>query len=105
MQFRHAAAFALVGWYLLMPNLVPHSGVPAANIPSNKLFDLNAPLAKWRQWQAFDSAQACENERIELRDKLKINQKSAADFDVEQSGSLIFGRCIATDDPRLKQTE
>jgi hypothetical protein len=34
----HAAALALVGWYLMVPPPVIHSSVPV---------DLDAPLSKW----------------------------------------------------------
>jgi hypothetical protein len=39
MKPSHAAALALVGWYLMVPPPVFHSSMPV---------DLDAPLSKWR---------------------------------------------------------
>ena len=99
MRPRHAAALALVGWYLMLPDVLPHVG-SAATIPSNRLFDLNASIAKWTQWEALDSARDCQDERVRLLNK--TNSDSLADDDVEWSGRLAFAKCVATDDPRLK---
>src|ERR1700730_14398252 len=47
----HAAALALVGWYLMVPPPVLHSSVPV---------DSDAPLSKWRIFSIHDSAAECE---------------------------------------------
>ena len=44
MNLRHAAALALVGWYLMVP--------PLSN-PS-------APLSKWNLYRSYDTARECE---------------------------------------------
>jgi hypothetical protein len=49
MKLRHAAALALVGWYLLMPP-AKHNGMPA-----------DVPLSRWRNFGAFDSAAQSES--------------------------------------------
>jgi len=47
---RHAAALALVGWYLLIPPVFsPMGDHPRA------FNDLNAPLDKWDIWAPFES--------------------------------------------------
>ena len=51
MKPRHAAALALVGWYLMVPPPVIHSSVPV---------DTDAPLSKWGIFSAHDSAADCE---------------------------------------------
>ena len=51
MNARHAAALALVGWYLMVPPPVPHSGLPV---------DLDAPLSKWGLFSIHTSAAECE---------------------------------------------
>jgi len=52
MDLSHAAALALVGWYLLAPP-----------IKSRNVNDMSAPLAKWDQWgrSPFESEKACQN--------------------------------------------
>ena len=51
MKLRHAAALALVVWYLIVPPLVIHSSVPV---------DLDAPLSKWGIFSSHNSAADCE---------------------------------------------
>jgi hypothetical protein len=80
MNLRHAAALALVGWYLM--------------VPSKK--DPNAPIRDWGHYGSYDTAKECgeEQEWLYQRSKLansKISENQAA-------GS----ECIASDDPRLK---
>ena len=53
----HAAALALVGWYLMFP---PHK--------SDGWADYNAPLEKWIvTGQRFDNAQSCQDDLRKLR--------------------------------------
>jgi|HubBroStandDraft_4_1064222.scaffolds.fasta_scaffold496349_2 hypothetical protein len=47
MKPRHAAALALVGWYLLLPPI---------NLDSKAVLDIDAPFSKWEIYKAFDSA-------------------------------------------------
>jgi hypothetical protein len=56
MKLGHAAAFALVGWYLMVP--------PVA---SNGRVDASAPLWKWWKFQIDDSAQECETFLSEMQ--------------------------------------
>jgi len=92
MRHMWAAALALVGWYLMMP-------------PWGKM---NAPLSEWVIYQSFDSAEVCAIARKTLVDH-QANYKGMAMTLITQSGgSLQFdgsvATCIATDDPRLKET-
>ncbi len=101
MKFHHAAALALVGWYLMVP--------PALDDPKRPklLIDVNAPISEWSAQEPFDTAQECKQardagkqefyrsdfwkkakERTRI-DSIKLLQKSEA-------------ACIASDDPRLK---
>lgn len=117
MNPRHAAALALVGWYLM----VPYPDAPGK--PPN----FHAPLSQWNQMGAFDSAVACDKER-ENRRKLargaleQVKREIAAlpdignrslseaapkvyDDDVTMTTSALevaASRCIASDDARLK---
>ncbi len=53
MKLRHAAALALVGWYLMAPPM-PVDGQGSARILRN------APLRNWTLVRSFDSARNCE---------------------------------------------
>ncbi len=55
-RLRHAAALALVGWYLMLP---PMSGAISPNLPSKEL-DTEAPLASWQNYRGFDTAKECD---------------------------------------------
>jgi len=79
MKPRHAAALALVDWYLMIPPLNEHSYRPQPDLP----------LSEWWQHQSFDSAQECESacNSDSLPDRMRANN----------------AKCIATDDPRLKE--
>jgi hypothetical protein len=90
MKPRHAAALALVGWYLMLPPLAT-SGLDV---------DQNAPLSTWRQGGAFDTARACEVNRgdgIKRLDKANGEKQFPSFYH-----SFLYARCVAVDDPRLK---
>jgi hypothetical protein len=57
MRPRHAAALALVGWYLLLPPWVAY----------NK-FDAHVPLSKWEKSGKFETEAACTLTRSALID-------------------------------------
>jgi len=50
MKLSHAAALALIGWYLMVPPPVVHNRLPV---------NLEAPLSEWRLFSAHDSAAEC----------------------------------------------
>jgi len=81
---RHAAALALVGWYLMVPPLVHKQNTLQQ--------DTSQPLSKWTQFRAFDSAQDCEKDRdLILRAQQTVNNADA-----------LQDRCVESGDPRLK---
>ena len=93
MNLHHAAPLALVGWYLMVP---PH--------PNATTLDSDAPLSKWRVYEAFDTAVTCEtaqgSEEQDWKSKADADPNNAvAKFLVK---SLLASQCIAADDPRLK---
>jgi hypothetical protein len=101
MNPRHAAALALAGWYLMYPpQSLDMSGVSAKNaeteVPKrvkeySQLVDA-LPLSLWKTRDFFDTAQECKHQK-----DLDRNRSSGATAD------LAFEKCIATDDPRLKE--
>jgi len=116
MNLRHAAALALVGWYLMVPQPDAPGKAPNAN----------APLSQWNQMGAFDNASNCEKEReyrrrVAVKALGEVKQEVAALPDSRQPLAKVSpkvaqdatdvsnftigieaSRCIASDDPRLK---
>jgi hypothetical protein len=70
---RHVAALALVGWYLMVPPL-PHLNTHAVNK------DTAAALRGWKKVRTFPTQKECEAHRANP-----------------------WERCVASDDPRLKE--
>jgi len=93
---RHAAALALVGWYLMVP--------PTEN--ANHI-DPFVPLSKWVVLRAFDTATACDDAQDQLRDRtshLNLVQRSVpscAEFLRRRSGWKADDAVIP-DDRKLK---
>ncbi len=93
MKTRHAAALALVGWYLMMP-------------PGNRR-SLNsaAPLSKWLVWTFYDTAAECESGRAFILNLKNQKQEDKAGLDLQAltrtPGFTL--QCIEADDPRLKE--
>ena len=101
MNLRHAAALALVGWYLLMPPIL---------IDGDKAkVDGSVPLSKWdRGDRVYETESACEETNARLRaiaesHKNWIGPSGSADAADHRYVLLTSERCIATDDPRLKE--
>jgi hypothetical protein len=53
MKPRHAAALALVGWYLMLP--------PVVGGKHHWHLDLSAPLSQWHSVARYDTATQCTN--------------------------------------------
>ncbi len=95
MNLRHAVALALVGWYLLIPNI------------DNK-GKLGLPF-QWTLHRSFDSARECESERDRLKAQFSSRHPELVHLDSAQMVKKVpptvarwaFPMCIATDDPRL----
>jgi hypothetical protein len=79
MNLHHAAALALVGWYLMV-----------APPDADYLLVTSAPVSKWIILQRFDAAKNCEEERT-----LKIEQadKSGNDWYVRSLVLRTLSRC------------
>jgi hypothetical protein len=100
---RHAAALALVGWYLMLPPFKP-----------DKTPDPTKPLAQWDIFKGFDSAADCETFRESPNFKTEscwfASDPKTGDFVPWNGKDINFGprlricdgRCVSTDDPRLK---
>jgi len=98
MKPRHAAAVALVGWYLICPPLrFEHPENPS---DTGKVL-LDAPISEWVVQGSFDSAADCEQAKSEFRAQSAhwLLPKPSL-VSAERLGKAF---CIATDDPRLKR--
>jgi hypothetical protein len=111
MTVRHAAALALVGWYLMMPPVSDWKRFQAVEEVSGYFAHLGpfypAPFEKWEKLGEFYSQANCESacQSIARRDGTITGQPmlpngsrpSAKQYQVSNA------TCIATDDPRLKE--
>jgi hypothetical protein len=112
MKLSHAAALALVGWYLMVP-----PDHPRLDNPNDRPFawQSSAPLRAWQIVESFDSATDCKRGAQEILDrqisafnyweqyKTVKERKSEAGKKVLQDFARYNNAvCIATDDPRLK---
>jgi hypothetical protein len=109
MNQRHAAALALVGWYLMAP-------FPSALDETRR--------SHWSMLRAFDSAAGCDEGRDLLqkhaandlrqrfgvapnKDGILSAVKKATDTDelndIMSMAAGLSSECISTDDPRLKE--
>jgi hypothetical protein len=106
MKLRHAAALALVvvcacskntdtaseSWFLMVP---PASGTDS--------FDTSAPLSKWRVSGNFASVAECTSSQADdikaYEDNTVQVATNVAEFNVKVYRA---GRCVASDDPGLK---
>jgi len=90
MKFRHAAALALVGWYLMIP-------------PTEEPYE-HAPLSDWSIHENFDTAAGCDRGKEDLsRQASELTTHFEGVTERYKRGvSYSHAKCIATDDPRLK---
>jgi hypothetical protein len=106
MNLRHAAALALIGWYLIVPPYLA---------PFNYR-DLWAPVSQWKIVQGFDTPTGCEGYLQEMKeDPAALHGEYAVAPKFKMQGltkmggmgiglfALKYGRCIFVDDPRLDQ--
>ena len=88
MNYRHAAALTLLGWYLMVPFMKKAN--ETKEVPR---------ISKWFIKKSFDTASECEAERSGLSQQGKdAFAKGCRDPTTFQE--LVI-TCIASDDPRL----
>ena len=98
MTHRHAAALALVGWYLMVP--------PIGNdweTGRGVFVHWSAPISGWMTVSVYDSATECSKAQAGLyEDFMKTHHFASETEKAIVSQAYANGKCIATDDPRLK---
>ena len=87
MKPRHAAALALVGWYLLAPPLYRGE------------VDEKAPLKEWAVLQSFGTVAECSQWLSVLLDKADLDPATRTVV----KHRLLAASCVSTDDPRLRE--
>jgi hypothetical protein len=90
MNPRHAAALVLVGWYLMVPPMDCVFCLCKCAHEGCHITEQNAPLVKWQKWKTYNSGSECES------------ALSARVIEKFYKGN-IYGRCIDSEDSRLKQ--
>ena len=85
MMLRHAAALALVGWYLMTPH---------------RPGDFSEPVSQWYQSHEFDTEAEC-NDLLEYDRGLYLYNHSRDHAVQEQIRRLRYSRCIDANDPSL----
>ncbi|MGA9725586.1 MAG: hypothetical protein WBQ86_24225 [Candidatus Binatus sp.] len=101
MNPRHAAALALVVWYLMVPPDQPNLGDTVQWVS-------RAPIRDWEIIQRFDATSACEKRKHEIisdaihaiKDDAKAKDADAVLSDYAISNNAT---CVSRDDPRLKE--
>lgn len=94
MNFRHAAAVSLLGWYLITP--------PAKLSITANVGDSAAPLSKWQIVQGFGTANDCEKRKLQLEQGLANARLPNPQIEALKR-KISEAQCVAADDPRLKK--
>ena len=96
MKLHHTAAFALMGWLLIMP--------PCANCPGRGCdcrLNSSAPLSEWRHCEKYPSRDACEGQLgIPPNDVVRFADVAGPCFDNEGTQAA---ECVPENDPRLRE--
>jgi hypothetical protein len=99
MKIRHAAAFALVGWYLISPPLRNDAGGHVTGV------DLTAPPSKWLSWKTFSSQADCEAGKGPLKIYSKVFHANADPAVRFRGDAIDAAKCVATDHPTFEGTQ
>ena len=102
MKSCHAAAFAIVAWYLMIPPIGADNNV-----------DARAPLSQWRRGVSFNSQKECDDSLKDAiqnpmtPDEYKDAAKQTRTAKMrplsmsEMTKRTAQSQCVASDDPRL----
>jgi hypothetical protein len=88
MTLRHAAALALVGWYLMVP---PLNG--------RREIDPHVSMSKWEVLLSADTLAACKQKENDLIDFMRA-PAHVVRYCLEVQ--IKAAECVGADDPRLK---
>jgi hypothetical protein len=92
MKPRHAAALALVGWYLMLPPT--HGGFSH--------FYTEEPFSKWCRGDYSETLDECkQRQQQSIREFIAAGQKETKRL--KDASYYTKGQCVAEHDPRLKE--
>jgi len=104
---RHAAALALVGWYMMTPPIESCIGASSGRSCEQ------TPLSRWQIRATYDSRANCEKSKAVWIEKGRMylgesdarsrTPGSRVGPDEAYDMAEIEATCVATDDPRLKE--
>ncbi len=102
MKPRHAAALALVGWYLFV---APSTGM--YNLADGMVRNPTVPLAYWEVRGHYDSLDDCREEAIKLFPE-PVFMKKRRLYGLTKEHLYSYGvkrgyACVSSSDPRLKE--
>jgi hypothetical protein len=91
MKLRHAAALALVAWYLMVPPLAEPDGLS---------IDTTAPLTAWVNMKpSFASKPDCETTKAKM---IALHPHPSDPSEQLRHDGAKAALCVPSDDPRLK---
>jgi hypothetical protein len=110
---RHAVAFALTGWCLVLPPIDPRGPIGLSDYG----LETQLPLLRWTVDNTFESEKVCKVSLLSRQEEL---ERELADYTQRiRHGAVIqehdsfrlhqmqvqwaFGKCVSADDPRLKE--
>jgi hypothetical protein len=105
MKLHHAATFALVGWYLMVPGYRYDARSEHWQLCCEKKFGMSSQhyFPSYQILGSYDSAKECETDReaiaFRVPDDVKKDRQGYAEL-LPQAKAL--ATYIASDDPRLK---
>jgi hypothetical protein len=99
MTIRHATALALLGWFLMVPQILAPQAPGAKYLIGPMTANSEPDFPSWRQAGIFDTQAACESAREELPGMLTYKSPVPKDT-IARVAKL--AQCVADDDPRLK---
>lgn len=100
----HAAALALLGWYLMIPPIVPS---PSQSLGNRKVMkrmswfpDSKAKLGRWSISGSYDNPTDCEKLKQLL---ISAGDQCASPYTWTRAfcAAATHAKCIASDDPRV----
>src|SRR5271166_5087637 len=101
MKPRHAAALALVGWYLIAPSPRTQDGTD---------YDPKEPLSEWTLVAKFDKIEDCRTypaREPEIMhgfyvDHPEIPPSAERDATADWNNLMVYAQCVESNDPRLE---
>jgi hypothetical protein len=95
---RHAAALALVGWYLMTPPIDRAGSGGQFWVPANE------PLSMWSTDRTFSSEDECKSALANLKQShIYTGYSGRGDSEYAKDQQRQQAICVSTDDPRLKE--